>query len=412
MTNQLLKDLLSRFKQNQLTDVELETLLQWLGQSNDQPVIEADIQEVLELQAVHPNWTKEKSELLLNQLLKKRAGTAPAKIVPLYKHTFIRIAAAIAIVLVLGTGAYLMFNNTPKKDQAKTTVQATKDIAAPVSAKAIITLAGGERITLDSAANGSLAQQGNVNVVKLADGQIVYSGTTNEVVYNTLTNPKGSRVVDITLSDGSRVWLNAGSAITYPVAFAGNTQKGSPGERNVFINGEAYFEVTHNADMPFKVSKGQMEVTVLGTHFNVNAYDDDKDIRVTLLEGSVSMQSTTDPAGRKQSVVLKPGEQAVLTHDPAQNRTASQLTIHDNVDLDQVMAWKSGLFNFKGTDIDAIMKQVARWYNVEVEYRATIKEKFHVEMSRNTNVSNVFRILEATGGVHFKIDDKKIIVIK
>ena len=156
------------------------------------------------------------------------------------------------------------------------------DVNPPGTNRAAITLANGQTIYLDSAANGSLTTQENVEIVKLADGQIVYRGSARETVYNTLTNPRNSKVIDITLADGSRVWLNAGSSLVFPVAFTGR-------ERKVSVTGEAYFEVAHRAAIPFKVRKGETEITVLGTRFNVNAYDDDDALRVTLLERSVKV---------------------------------------------------------------------------------------------------------------------------
>jgi len=235
--------------------------------------------------------------------------------------------------------------------------------------------------------------------VKNADGGIIYDGALRQaqgdIQYNTLTNPKGSKVVDMTLSDGTRVWLNAGSSVTYPVAFVGK-------ERKVTIDGEAYFEVTHNVAMPFKVSKGNMEVTVLGTHFNVNAYDDDAIIKVTLLEGSV--RASTGSAG--QSVIIRPGEQALAIDN-------GKLTIEKGIDLDAVMAWKNGRFQFEGVGIDEVMKQVGRWYDVEVVYEAKPKEQhFRGGIARDVEASKLFKMLEATGAVHFRIEGRKVIVIK
>ena len=305
-----------------------------------------------------------------------------------------RIAVAASIILILGIGSYFVFfNKSLKQDKIVKTI-VPDDVKAPETTSAMITLANGQKIYLDSTADGALAMQGNTKLVKLANGEIAYQTASGEISkeikFNTLENPRGSKVINMTFADGSKVWLNAGSSVTYPVVFIGR-------ERKVTITGEAYFEVAHNTAMPFKVSQGETVITVLGTHFNMNAYDDEADIKVTLLEGKVDVNAT----------LLKPGQQAQV--DPS--ASSGGVNIIDNVDLDAVMAWKNGLFSFKGTDIYTIMKQVARWYDVEVEYKTTIKEKFHVEMSRNTNVSNVFKILETTGGVHFKIEGRNIIVV-
>jgi ferric-dicitrate binding protein FerR (iron transport regulator) len=199
----------------------------------------------------------------------------------------------------------------------------------------------------------------------------------------------------MTLSDGSRVWLNAGSSITYPVAFVGN-------ERKVQINGEGYFEVAHNADKPFVVSKGDVSVTVLGTHFNVNAYDDESDVRVTLLEGSVEVKSKV---GSGKSKVIKPGEQAKVISN-------GQLTISKDVDLDEVMAWKNQQFIFERLDLASIMRQLSRWYDIEVNYEGKMpSNKFSGIISRTRNISAVLEMLKGTGDLQFKVDGKIVTVL-
>lgn len=303
-----------------------------------------------------------------------------------------RIAVAASIVLALGIGSYfLFFNNSNKQEEIVKLPESTKDVKAPASNRAMIKLADGRTVYLDSAANGQLAVQGNMKLVKLDNGQIAYQAANGEIVkelqYNTLSNPRGSKVIDMQLSDGSHVWLNAGSSVTYPVAFVGT-------ERKVTITGEAYFEVTHNSSMPFKVSKGEMELTVLGTHFNVNAYDDEANIKVTLLEGSVKINNT----------IIKPGQQAQVGTD---------VKVVSNVDLDEVMAWKNGRFQFGGAGIEEVMRQIARWYDVEVVYEVKPKEvHFGGGISRDVEASKVFKMLESTEAVHFRIEGKKVFVIR
>jgi ferric-dicitrate binding protein FerR (iron transport regulator) len=215
-----------------------------------------------------------------------------------------------------------------------------------------------------------------------------------ELEFNTLSNPRGSKVINMMLADGSRVWLNAGSSITYPVAFVGN-------KRNVNIDGEAYFEIAHDASTPFIVSKGDMNVTVLGTHFNVNAYDDENDIKVTLLEGSVNVSTKYEVKGVK----IKPGEQAIVN-------TKHEVRTMKDADVEQVIAWKNGYFNFKDADIVSIMRQVEKWYDVEVVYEQRTDKVFIAEIPRTVNAGDFFKILEATGWVRFKIEGKKITVLK
>jgi ferric-dicitrate binding protein FerR (iron transport regulator) len=296
-----------------------------------------------------------------------------------------KVAVAASVIFSLGLSAYFAFFKNEKKKGEIVNVPALKDVEAPKGTKAMITLADGRQVSIDSL---TTITQGNVQVTKTTDGKVVYSGKTSEVVYNTLTNPRGSRVIDITLADGSHVWLNAGSSITYPVAFTSN-------ERKVSMTGEAYFEVSHNSSMPFVVSKADVQVQVLGTHFNVNAYDDESDIKVTLLEGSVKVLKGNS------SNVIKPGQQA---------RIASDINIINVVDLEQVMAWKNGNFKFSHTDLKVIMREIGRWYDVEVIYEGNIPvQLYNVGVPRTANVSEVLKGLEYTGA-HFSVEGKKIIV--
>lgn len=309
-----------------------------------------------------------------------------------------RIAVAASILLVVGLGAYFLFTNRSEKGEVVKIEGFGQDVKAPETNRAMITLADGRTVYLDSANNGQLAVQGNIKLVKLANGQIAYETTGGEVLaelqYNTLSNPRGSRVIDMALADGSHVWLNAGSSVTYPIAFAGN-------ERKVTITGEAYFEVAPDKTKPFTVSKGDVSVQVLGTHFNVNAYNDEETLKVTLLEGSVKVQAT---AGAMQPVLLAPGQQAAVKGGSA------SITVKDNVDIDQVMAWKNGFFSFANTDLPALMRQVARWYDVEVvfEGRAPMMS-FGGDISRTSSVAEVLQILERSK-VRCRLDGRKIIV--
>jgi len=322
------------------------------------------------------------------------------KVIPFYKRSFFRVAAA-AVLVVCIAGTYFLFFDKPKKETIIVKAdphQLIHDVAAPVDNKAILTLADGTTIVLDSARNGSLAQQGNAIVVKLNDGKIAYNtgaGNNTGVHYNTLKVPKGSKPVQLVLADGSEVWLNVASSITYPTAFTGN-------ERNVEITGEVYFEVAHNAAMPFKIKKDDVEVRVLGTHFNVNAYDDESSLKVTLLEGAVNVGQQG-----KGSQVIKPGQQAILK----QVQGDSKIKVINSVDIEEVMAWKNGWFNFNSLQVADIMRQIEKWYDVEVTYEGKPGQKhFSGIVSRNNNVSEVLKIMELAG-IRFKIEGKKITVI-
>jgi ferric-dicitrate binding protein FerR (iron transport regulator) len=312
--------------------------------------------------------------------------------------------AAACILALIGIATYVILSGVEGRHK-EPPVATTHDVAAPKETRAVITLANGSKVYLDSVDNGTIATEADVSVVKTEDGRIIYSHkdteTQSEIAYNTLTNPRGSKVIDMQLTDGSHVWLNSGSSITYPVAFIGK-------ERIVEITGEAYFEVAHNASKPFHVMKGETDVMVLGTHFNVNAYDDEESLKVTLLEGSVKVGIGNKELGirREKEVTIKPGEQAVV------GIGNSELGIRKEIDLDEVMAWKNGRFLFREAGIETILREAARWYDLDISYDDKINETFNGGISRTVNVSQLFHILEATGKVKFEISGKKVIVKK
>ncbi|OLE77707.1 MAG: hypothetical protein AUG74_02300 [Bacteroidetes bacterium 13_1_20CM_4_60_6] len=300
------------------------------------------------------------------------------------------VAAAAILLLIAGAGYFLNYKSKPK-DVAIVKKSMVTDVSAPSIVRAKLKLDDGSVVYLDSARNGSLAVQGGVKIVKTADGRIAYSGKESKVMYNTLINPRGSKVVNIILSDGTRVWLNAESSLRYPATFVGK-------ERKVEITGEGYFEVAHDSQMPFLVTKDVMQIKVLGTHFNVNTYDNESLIRITLLEGSVNVNN------QGRHTVLTPGQQAQMV--------GVAIKVVSNVDTDEVMAWKNGKFQFgEKADIGMIMRQLSRWYNVDVEYQGTVNQHFWGSLPRDVNVSQVLQKIESTGGVKFKIEGNKVVVM-
>jgi ferric-dicitrate binding protein FerR (iron transport regulator) len=268
-------------------------------------------------------------------------------------------------------------------------------VAADISAggdRAILTLADGRTVALTTATNGLIATQGQTQVTKTADGQLVYqaSGLGDGISMNSVTTPRGGQY-RVVLSDGSKVLLNAASSIRYPVAFTGK-------ERRVVVTGEAYFEVAPDKSKPFRVEAGGQAIDVLGTSFDVNVYADEPDQRTTLLTGSVKVSS-----GARQ-VVLAPGQQA---------RVGEGISVDDKADLDEVMAWAHGDFVFNNEDITSIMRKIARWYDVDISYPqgSPGPMPFDGIVSRSRNVSAVLQIMESTGKVHFKIEKRRIMVI-
>lgn len=314
---------------------------------------------------------------------------------------------AVASVLVIGICGVAWWWLTAKKPTQNQIVQTKpvndKNAITPGGNKAILKLSDGREIVLDSVANGALAQQGNSQVTKTKSGELVYlsaeasakAGVVSQSNWNTLATPRGGQY-QLVLADGSKVWLNASSSLRYPTAFTGK-------ERRVELTGEGYFEVARNASMPFHVQVNNMDVEVLGTHFNINSYSDEPAIRTTLLEGSVKVMNRQSAIGNN-SVVLTPGKQAALNAD-------SRLTIAD-ADVEQVMAWKNGLFQFKAAGIETVLRQAARWYDVEFVYKGNIPERFSGQISRSANAEQLLKILELTGKVKFEIDGKTITVKK
>ena len=316
----------------------------------------------------------------------------------LKKLPWLRYAAV--LLIVVGSAAYLSLQKkSPSKPATiasnKEQTKQPKGDLAPGGNKAVLTLGDGSTIVLDNAKNGTLAQQGNTKVLNL-NGKLTYdpANTRNgEILYNTISTPRGGQY-QIELPDGSQVWLNAVSSLRFPTAFAGK-------ERSVEITGEAYFEVAKNATMPFKVviaspSANGTEIEVTGTRFNIMAYNDEANVKTTLLEGSVKINRDS------KAVPLKPGQQARLQD--------TSIKIIDDVDTEEVVAWKNGYFQFTSASLQQVMRQIARWYDVDISYVGKVPERrFGGKISRDNNASEVLKVLELSK-VKFRIEDKKIVV--
>lgn len=338
-------------------------------------------------------------------VLERRLDIAPAR----RSRLRFRIVAAAAVFIIAITAVFFYSNY---KDVNGT--QFAKNDIHPGKNKAVLTLANGQKISLTDALNGELAQQAGVTISKTANGQLIYqvapnSSGKNTAEYNTIEAPRGGQW-QVILPDGSKVFLNASSSLKYPVSFATK-------ERKVELKGEAYFEISHNKKSPFRViAKGQT-VEVLGTHFNIMSYDDEKTVKTTLLSGSVKVSSNgsnvagVNAVGIKavkpaaEFLILKPGEQSQVS-------PGNMKLIHD-VDLEDVLAWKNGYFKFN-ENLRSIMTKVSRWYDVEVIYETQPDPefKFKGEISRDKNISELLNMLDYTGNVHFKIEGRRVIVKK
>jgi len=395
------KTSLNRFFSNQCSPIEREEIIRWLLDPSNDLLIKHwlrehwDILSVNELVAdqdgpdMEKIWGKIRSSIKENQL-KSGLEKAPSGF---NKFHFKKIAvAAIMIGVLLSIYFIYTANSVDHMGLADANLKPSNDIAPPAQARATLKLADGSTVYLDSNVNGTLARQGSVEISRNELGEIIYSGTASgAITMNTLSLPKGSKPIRLVLSDGSLVWLNAASSITYPTAFVGQ-------ERKVSITGEAYFEVSENKAMPFFVEHDQLLIKVLGTHFNVNTYENEASNKVTLLSGLV------DVGNGKISKRLVPGQQASVSK--------TVFSVDENIDTDEVLAWKNGQFYFGGSDIRSIMKQIERYYDVEVEFRDEVPYRFVAKISRDVNVSAFLEKLELTNLIHFKIEGKKIIVMK
>jgi ferric-dicitrate binding protein FerR (iron transport regulator) len=395
-------DLLKRYSSGDCSDVEKQLVEAWYNELIDTGELEWEEGEQESIQdAVESR--------LLHNMADDALPYAPVR----RMHTAAKAWWVAAAMLVLLTGAAYYLHTKQQAALLAKKTETLKNDVEPGSNKAVLTLSNGTTIVLDDASNGVVAEQGNAKVLKPEDGQLLYSkqgdSENGPLAYNTLATPRSGQY-QLVLPDGSKVWLNSASSIHYPIAFTGN-------ERRVQITGEAYFEVaklqlSSGKKMPFIVEKGNMQIEVLGTHFNVNAYSDEKAIKTTLLEGKVRVVKNTG-AGQQQSAVLAPGEQAVLADGPGKAyRSGSDRIQVNKADVDNVVAWKNGLFHFENADLKTVMRQLARWYDVDVVYEGTTvkNDPLFIEISRNTRLSDVLKVLQESGSARFAIQDKKIIV--
>lgn len=384
--------LINKYLKGTITDAEKLILNEWYHSFNDSET------------EVNSSW--EDTEQLLSGRIKARLletiQNENPQITSRRRRKWQVPAAAILLILV-SFSAYFFYttkSGKPQIAQASPGNVKPKTDLTPGGNKAILTLADGSHILLDSASNGTLSKQGNIKIRKLNNGLIDYIINSelvtpgNEVLYNTIATPRGGEY-QVTLSDGTKVWLNAASSIRFPVSFTGK-------ERKVVITGEAYFEVAKNKAMPFKVEANNSEIEVLGTHFNVNAYDDEAYIKTTLLEGKVKISSPA-LAATKEPKFLLPGQQADVNKQ-------GKISILDNADTEEAVAWMHGYFQFKSADLKAILRQISRWYDADIVYNGNVNLHFTGQLNKKMNVSKVFETLALTNEVHFKIDGKKIIV--
>lgn len=351
------------------------------------------------LESAYINWNNKDHKIHSEAFLKEGTDqiwetvskhTKPSRKIPKLLFPLLS-AAALAIISMVGIVIYKQNH----KSTNLANIPVFKDIK-PGKDRAVLVLANGTKINLDETRSGHLADQTGVSISKTADGQIVYTvppqdNKIDQIAYNTVVTPAGGQY-QVNLPDGTKVWLNASSSLTFPTSFAA--------ERTVKLKGEAYFEVSKISDgakrIPFFVESADQKIEVLGTHFNVNAYADESATKTTLLEGSVQIN---------EKVLLKPGEQSRLQGGSIK---VTAVNAEDYID------WKNGDFILEHNDFRAVMRKIARWYDVEIIYGDDAPAKLNLGgwISRSKNISSVLQLMEQTGKVHFKIEGRRITVSK
>lgn len=370
------RKLIRRYVNNTASEKELQSLFAMISKDEINAFIEADMDR--EIESMNQNSELEKF----------------SRKTPWYKY----IAASFIFISLSAATIYFISENSDKNE----TSAISKKAIVPGGNIAYLTLTNGKRIALTDMANGTVVKEAGVQITKTSDGQLVYKVLAvdpkeGDNHYNTIETPKGGQF-QILLPDGSKVWLNASSSLKYRPSFA--VLK----ERIVELTGEAYFEVHKDKHKPFIVKNAKQAVEVLGTHFNINAYTDEPEVKTTLIEGAVRVAVIKDDIVSGNYKLLKPGEQSLLT--------GSEIKVKD-VDTEESIAWKNGQFMFSSESIKEIMRKISRWYNVEVDYRANVSEmKFTGTISRYSNVSQVLQMLEMTNKIHFKIKGRRIEVTK
>ncbi|ERJ58718.1 FecR family protein [Sphingobacterium paucimobilis] len=369
MEEKFYRELVDRYLSKELGEEELQVFFHLLDEGKLAPYL---------LQAMDEDLADEQDDVLV-----------PKKQLRYIKPLLRGVAALLIASFALATYFYL---NTPAKDSIIAEQQSNNTVM-PGGNNAILTLANGQQIILNDAINGTVATDESFSVEKEKDGLLVFrSASSSDNVstnqYHTIETPKGG-IYQVVLPDGSQVWLNSASSISFPVHFDGS-------ERRVSIKGEAYFDVVHNKNTPFKVLSKEQEIQVLGTKFNVNAYEDERSTKTTLVDGSVRVKTSG------KQLLLRPGYQAI---NPSDKPIYVQ-----QADIQSVTAWKEGFFQFDRVDVQTLMRQLSRWYDIEIEYRGEIpKDEFVGKIKRSEDINTILEILRY-GKVKFELKGRKLIV--
>ena len=387
-TNWQMKELARKWQEGTINEAEKELFNQWYHSFDDTPIEAITTEKPAQLKTRLYNSIIEREEIPLPRTWFSK------------NISYIYAAAAMTLIFSIAGYSFYSRNNVQQKEQA---ARLAKNIILPGSNKAVLTLADGSDVILDQTSNGILGSQGNVSIKKSMDGKVSYEAaqnntdTGNAIAYNKIATPRGGQY-QVDLADGTKVWLNAASTLKFPVTF-------SKAQRVVELTGEAYFEVNpepvagnRKVRIPFLVKTRNQLVEVLGTHFNVNAYDDEPDIKTTLLKGSVKVVQSA----AHQSVLLKPGQQSAA---------AGNIAVAD-VDASQSIEWQKGYFLFDNETVESMMRKISRWYNIEVEFKGNIRyRKFAGKISKFGNIVQILQVMEKTQVIHFEIEGRRVIVM-
>lgn len=389
--------LLYKYTREPLSEEEKLILEEWrrVSPSNERLMNELSDEEVLmeKLRIFDPGGREALRARILSRIQEAGMKSDQEKgdgAIPIRRIRFRWGWVAASVLLIAMTGVYFA-SDRPEHSLAPVIVPLLqeKDIP-PGKDGALLILADGSELVLDSLANGRIAEQAGTRL-SLQGGELSYSytgGDRRQTGWNTMITPRG-RQFRLILPDGTRVWLNTASSLRYPTHF-------DQGVRQVELRGEAYFEVATRVEQPFKVVVNESTmVEVLGTHFNINAYSDEPAIKTTLLEGSVKVIANGN------SVLLNPSQQAIVKEN---------ISVDRSVDVQQVMAWKNGQFNFEGATVEEFMRQLARWYDLDVVYKgSTPKKVFHGDLGRDLQLSQILKVIDFFN-ISYKMEDKTLTI--
>lgn len=403
MVNHRLLQLLELWANDQFVEAEKQELIEMLQvASADRDIIPA-LEKIWEKMEDEGQFSDEQQQLMIRNILDRYPNRplpdeneVVPTMAPVHRVHFIRKwtwAVAASLALLAGVAAFLLYQH--KKGNAPAEIVQSNEKVWPGKTGTLLTLFDGSKVLLDTLQNGKIALQGGV-MASIRNGILQYEGTGSKVLYNTISTPKGKQF-QLKLSDGTNIWLNAESSIRYPIAFTGK-------ERLIHVAGEVYLEVAHKADNPFRVDvDGKSWVEVLGTHFNVNAYENEGTVRTTLLQGSV--KAGLNQANTQLFKVLSPGQQALIT------KGNEPIRVYNDVNVAAVVAWKAGVFDFENVPLEEAMRQLARWYDIEVVYEQTVpRVQLGGTIKRSLPLTDVLYFL-GNVGLRYKLEGNRKLII-